>query len=196
MANSFVKYITNSFIYLMKKALFLAFSFSFSTITAQSYQEKAANYTKEDLKSYTYDSYSDKHNPTLLALSNLILPGLGQFIAGENKRGWLFVGGYAASLITIIAGSATEADIYNPNTQTITPGGAKTPGLLAIGALGVLTTTIWSMIDSNKVAKINNMYIKDRDQKKASNKISLEPNIVLVKFNDSNYQTLGIKLRF
>ena len=66
------------------------------------------NKTKYDYKSWQLEP-GDPYNPGLCGAINLLIPGVGQMIAGEGGRGAAFLGGYVGCVVIYAVGSVNAA---------------------------------------------------------------------------------------
>lgn len=101
----------------------------------------------------------DPYNPAIAGVASYFVPGLGQMISGEVGRGFAYLGStYGAYFVAgvglgMIAGSSLQ---YYDEVQI------AVGSLLALAGLGGgITLNILSIVDAVKVAKVNNMYLRD-----------------------------------
>jgi hypothetical protein len=153
----------------MKKLIFLLIStLLICTIVNAQY---GINKTKYDYRHYTYQP-GDPYNPSSAASASLFVPGLGQMISGESGRGICFLLGCTGCLVFSFAGgsialNATEMDRdFEEKTR-------KGMAFLFSGLTATAGIWIWSIADASRVAKVNNMAL--RDKKKVSGNISIQP---------------------
>ena len=145
----------------MKK--FLLITISLLLLSNLSYSQYSVNKTKYDVRSYSYQA-GDPYNPTLAAVESLFVPGLGQVLAGETKRGLIIFGSFAGCWVLYGVG----ANMVSRNLDN----GAGW-ALLIAGSVGAGVVGVWNIFDAAKVAKINNMAY--RASHNTSMKINLQP---------------------
>lgn len=138
----------------MKRLLFIFLGLAIlsSTVDAQ----YSINKTKYNYKMYTY-KVGDPYNPSISGLASFFIPGLGQMISGEGRRGGAFLGGYVGCWVVYGIGAAQMtvdmSDGYYDGSGA---------GLVLLGAFGALAVNIWSIVDGVRVAKVNNMAFWDQ----------------------------------
>lgn len=94
------------------------------------------------------------HSPAFYATTSLI-PGLGQFLLGESRKGTMLVLASAGSALASVAGytavSMRQRPLDEPQlNKTVT----TLWGVLAIaGSIGWIGTEIWSVTDACRTAK-------------------------------------------
>ncbi len=77
-----------------------------------------------------------------MVLSGLVLPGSGHWYTGETGRGWAFAGVYLGSAIVMFSGmEKANGDWVVTNDSSAT-----------IGAVGVIGTWVWALVDANRSA--------------------------------------------
>ncbi len=147
----------------MKK--FLVIVVGFILLSNFSYAQYKVNKTKYDVHNYSRQA-GDPYNPTLAGLESFLVPGLGQALAGETKRGLIFFGSYVGCWAIYGIGAHVAArNIANGGT-----GGAGW-GLVAVGAIGAGVVGIWSIFDAVKVAKINDLAYREKQKTALSLKV-------------------------
>jgi len=140
--------------------------FSLMSVNAQTYKINRLNY---DYRMYVPE-FGDPYDPTLMGVCSFFIPGLGQMISGEVGRGLSFLGGYVATVL--VTGFSTVLIEYGePYIVTL------------VGLAGALGFAITSTIDAVKVAKVNNLYIRDY---RKSNAFHLEFAPYIGQFNTGN----------
>ncbi len=149
----------------MKK--FIIIFISFLLLSNLSYSQYSVNKTKYDVHDFSYQS-GDPYNPTLAGLESFLVPGLGQALAGETKRGLIFFGSYAGCWAIYAIGA-------NMAARNIANGGAGGAGwgLVALGSIGAGVVGVWSIFDAVKVAKVNDL--AHRAKQKTSFNIGVRP---------------------
>jgi hypothetical protein len=128
------------------------------------------NKTKYDYRTYSYQM-GDPYNPGNAGVASFFIPGLGQMMSGENGRGLGFLAGYTGwivgSSVVIIYETVSRIDEHSEK--------ANIGLILIIGAVGAISIDIWSVTDAIRVAKVNNMALRDKD--KSSFNLSIKPYI-------------------
>lgn len=134
----------------MKKALTIIVLLMLIThgMQAQTYSINKLNYHASD---YFRDP-SDLYNPYICGLASYFLPGLGQIIAGETGRGLAFMGG--AVMAGLATGGTFLAFVVTESPQYLAP------MLISLGSIVMIQ--IWSTADAINVAKVNNLYLRDK----------------------------------
>jgi len=127
--------------------------------------EYRVNKTKFDYRTYSLKK-GDPYNPSSAGFASLIIPGLGQMISGESGRGLLFLTGFTSCLVVSMAGFLNFANSYE---------GQNVKGLqVSFAALiGAACIDLWSVGDAVKVAKVNNLALRDRH--KTSYNLNIKP---------------------
>ena len=122
-----------------------------------------------DPKCYDYQK-DDPYNVAGAALASVVIPGLGQAVAGEPARGGSIMAGCLGCwMLTFTLAKAT----IKPQKDKIFPDLNPTP---LIGLLGALGIHIWSVDDAIRVAKVNNLAYRDR--KGASLEWRVNPTVI------------------
>lgn len=146
---------------------------------------------------------SDPHNQWVAGIASYFVPGLGQMICGETGRGIAFLGGAAgASLVTIVGyaglvGSVANSDLYDTGSYNTSGGVPIFAAMTVVGALATLGIEIWSIADAVNVAKVNNLYARDR-RNHSQIKIQIAPYIENNKYAQitlGNKPQMGLSLR-
>jgi hypothetical protein len=120
----------------------------------------AANAQYKIIKSQ-YDSRTYRHqpgdpyNPAISGFASFLIPGLGQMTSGAGGRGAAFFGGFVGCLTIYAIGSSH----YYEDPDGTTHGG---PVPLYIGFFGLIAVDIISAIDAVHVAKVTNLYFRDK----------------------------------
>ncbi len=166
----------------MKQILFLIFTF----VVVFSIKCEAQNYRKNK-KVYDFHEFTpqmgDAFKPQFSYVGSAILPGMGQMMAGENKRGMMFLGAFSAGYLI------QKGVITNSNNN-----GAPSAGGKFLGNTIMLATWIWAVVDAGRVAKVNSMYLRDR---KHGADLSIEIAPVLFDGNFMNPRSaVGLELAF
>ena len=127
--------------------------------------EYRVNKTKFDYRTYSFEK-GDPYNPSSAGFASLIIPGLGQMISGESGRGLLFLTGFTGCLVATIAGMINLGNSYE--------GGSVIGAQIAVaGLIGAACTDLWSVGDAVKVAKVNNLAL--RNKHKTSYNLNIKP---------------------
>jgi TM2 domain-containing membrane protein YozV len=170
----------------MKKIILLSLVF----IALFSIQANAQTYAINKLK-YDYRTYipefGDNYNPALSGVCSFFIPGLGQMISGEVGRGLAFMGGYVGCAFVYGIGVVQASSYYSYNN----PSGV---GTILLGLGGMLGIGIWSIVDAVKVAKVNNLYIRDY-RKKTSFNIELSPYVSQINIKNEIVSPVGMSMR-
>jgi hypothetical protein len=157
----------------------------YTNINIPSYKQIKMNYNTRMYVSQPTDPY----NPAISGLCSWLIPGLGQMICGETSRGLGFLGGYAGCYIVMGVGSVVAADSYED--------GAIIAGslLTIVGAVGLLTVDIWSIVDAVKVAKVKNMYVSDMRKNTSSFHLEVAPYMDQISLNNEIVRPVGLTMR-
>ena len=131
--------------------------------------------SKFNYKEYSYQT-GDRYEPTLAGVCSFLIPGLGQVVSGETKRGLGFFAGSIGSYAMILG--SVDDDGYVKN---VTQG--------RIGAIGLIGIWIWSMVDAVQVAKVNNLALREKNK---ISSIRLQP--TLLPTGNSNKIAGGLRL--
>ena len=155
----------------MKKAIFIIVGLllSVNLINAQkSYADKQRMY---NYKNYSWQQ-GDRYNPTTASVLSLVVPGLGQITSGEAGRGLLF----------LIPGVVAEVVFFNAEEkfyqESIISKKKEYASQVIISGIAVIGLCVWSAIDAAHVAKVNNMYFRDKSKNDVSLKIKPYTNII------------------
>jgi len=87
-----------------------------------------------------------KREPIVAFALSFLIPGLGQFYNGDTTKGAIQLGGFAAGLALMIAGSATD-DVYD-DWNFDNPDETDVSTLATVGAITALGFWAWSAIDA------------------------------------------------
>lgn len=112
---------------------------------------------------YNYRLYrpqvGDPYNPRYAGLESALVPGLGQMLAGEGRRGAAFLGSFAGAMVLFYVGSGiSKADIDDGGD------GSSGSALMLVGSSGVTVVYIWAIVDAVRVAKVSNMAFQSRNK--------------------------------
>lgn len=156
-----------------------------ANIVIPSYKELRANYNPHMYVGQPGEPYS----PALNGVCSWIIPGLGQMISGETGRGLGFLGGYLGCYLVVGIGSGIAVNSYSE-------GGAVVGSLITVvGALGMVTVDIWSIVDAVHVAKVKDMYYNDMRNKTTSLKLEVAPYVDQIAINNQVVRPTGLTLR-
>lgn len=160
-------------------------------INSMLYSQYRVNKKIYDYHNYSYQS-SDKYNPAGVGVASFFIPGLGQMISGEPGRGLIFLGSYAGSITIYMAGLIRTVDVLGSGIsgEEVKPGG---PAMIVAGAAGTLSVMICSVIDAVRVAKVNNLAL--RDQKKTSQNFQIQPNFNVIYPTNGSAVASGLSMR-
>jgi hypothetical protein len=121
------------------------------------------NKSKYDYRTYKYQD-GDPYKPGIAGFASFLIPGLGQMSSGAGGRGAAFLGGFVGCLTIYGIGSS-----HYYEDEEGTHGG---PVPLYIGLIGALTIDLISVIDAVRVAKVTNLYFRDKYMSRYSLKAS------------------------
>lgn len=158
---------------ILSALLLLVFSYS----NAQTYK---LNKLKYDYHTYTRE-ITDPYNPALCGVCSFFVPGLGQLVAGETGRG---IGFFAGSVGCGLVARVGAQMVVNGNESGVAP--------MLLGLGGAIFVNIWSIVDAVKVAKVNNLYI--RDKKLSMLDIQLKPYITRIDTYQGTDIPVGLNL--
>jgi hypothetical protein len=116
------------------------------------------NKTKYDRHTYSYQS-GDPYNPSTMALASALIPGLGEILEGEGKRGFPFLVGSLSLTVTKYYVFFRNSPEMSYTAQDVI---RKSILFTQIGL------RIWSAIDASRVAKVNNLAFRDKYKKDIS----------------------------
>lgn len=132
-----------------------------------------------------YDpSYEYTHDPSLLGVASFFIPGLGQYLAGENGLGTTHLTIHVLSSVLTITGlikNQTDDDL------------SSSIALFTVGFLGNITNTVFAISNAVRVAKVMNMAYKDRENKRTSS-IMLLPTMIRNPINNKNSFGLSLNI--
>lgn len=137
---------------------------------SDSYNELKNNY---DASSYVHADF-DPYPAFWCGVGSLVVPGLGQFITNEPRRGVKFlVGSLGLGLLGELSGTvfatmviASEAADEFPDDDLVFTKADEvatvTSGIVMIACTAAnLGLSIWSALDASRIAKVKNMYWQD-----------------------------------
>lgn len=170
----------------MKKILlFILLAILVSNFSRAQYK---INKYKYDPRTYT-PQMGDPYNPTVAGLASFLIPGLGQMVSHEGGRGVAFLVGTVGLYVIAIANAPTGVDYYG----NVIGGN---PQVAIIASIGTIVVGIASIVDAVKVAKVNNLAL--RDQQNTSLQLEVKP-FVKSSIDGYNFQPNGgltFSLRF
>jgi len=130
----------------------------------------------EKMKMYNYKAYSwqqgDRYNPGIAGVLSLLIPGLGQITSGEAGRGFAFL---VPSVVAEVVFYESERKFYE---ESVISKKKEYASQVIISGIAVIGLSIWSAIDAVHVAKVNNMYFRDKSKNNISLKIKPYTNIL------------------
>jgi hypothetical protein len=144
------------------KKLFLIIASVLILYTTVNAQYKI-NKLKYDYRTYKYQA-GDPYNPGIAGFASLFIPGLGQMSSGAGGRGAAFLGGFVGCITIYAIGSS--------HYYTDEEGDHGGPVPLYIGFFGAIAVDIISVIDAVRVAKVTNLYFRDKYMTRYSLKVS------------------------
>ena len=144
--------------------------------------------TKYDYSTWTYEE-GDPYNPTTCGVLSII-PGVGQMVAHEGGRGAAFLGGFAGCWVISAVGAGYAMGSSNELQA------ALGVGIMVVGLSGMVAVDIWSIVDATRVAKVNNLAWRDKNNTGLN--LKLEPYVLpLQTYNYTKTQVgLSLKLNF
>jgi len=116
--------------------------------------------SKYNYKQYTYQ-LGDPYIPSTMSLASLAFPGLGQLIEGETTRGLGFLG-------TSLALTAIRWKIVFGRSDLSWTARDYIVNFTRFGRIGL---RIWSAINANHIAKVNDLAFRDKYKTAVSFKI-------------------------
>ena len=111
--------------------------------------DEISRITRENRPTTQYSSYRKK-NPVLAGICSFIIPGLGQFINGDNRKGFTFLGGFYGTTVLGTTFTAIGAATYASSNGESGSTWSVIGGTFYIASL---TCGIWSICDAVKSAK-------------------------------------------
>jgi len=154
-------------------------------ISTCAFSQYNVNKTKYDYRTY-FHQVGDPYNPTVAGITSYLIPGLGQILSGETGRGLAFLGGYVVCSTIYLAGTLS---LYFKNGPT-----ESGLGLIAGGALVLLSFQIWTIVDAIRVAKVNNLAFRDKN--KSSCLIKIQPYFSSINYYSSTKPVTGLSFKF
>ena len=169
----------------MKKLLFLLI---FSTLSLSLQAQYIINKEIYNSKDYIYQT-GDKYKPAVAGTLSFFLNGAGQLYTHEPKRAFgFFVGGVAsyASFVWGVYGAIDGVSYFT---------GYEIEPLFFVGAgiAGAIGFKIGAICDAVKVAKVNNMALREQPQSLINWK--LEPKVNTFCLPNQRVTTVGLSLK-
>jgi hypothetical protein len=165
----------------MKKLLLIVVFLLFSGFCMAQYRLNKEVY---DTCKYSYQM-GDPYNPTIMAFSSALIPGVGQIIEGESVRGFGFLGGFLS--LVLIRRITVFGHYYSDLNYT------QRDIIRWCTIVGRNGLRVWSAFDAAHVAKVNNLAFKA--------KYGSETGIIVFPYPDlpgqnlvNNCKTFGITL--
>jgi len=136
--------------------------------TLAQYREDKYDY---DPKTYSYQP-GDPYSPAGAAVASLFIPGMGQIVSGEAGRGLAFLFGAAGWFVGSMAVAIPLMDTPERDPDFFTKQQLSVFFFFSafIGSAGIW---VCSINDAVRVAKVNNLAI--RDKRKQSGSIAVSP---------------------
>jgi len=186
--NKEIKTINLLILLTMKKMLFFVIAILYMNFSLNG--QYKVNKMHYDYRTYSYQ-LGDPYNPTVAGVTSFLLPGLGQMFSGEGGRGVAFLGGYLGCAVMYGAGFGSAMSDLDSGGD-----GSSGANLMLIGGLGLISISIWAIVDAVHVAKVNNLAF--RALNKYLNYIQIQPYIIndFYAQNESFQTGLTLKVRF
>ena len=169
----------------MKKIVVILLFAAFCGATEAQYK---INKTKYDHRSWEL-APGDPYNPGLCGAINLLVPGVGQMIAGEGGRGAAFMVAYVGTIGIYAAGSVKAAVALDEEANGGPQYSGEGSAAVLLGLGGMLTVGIWSIVDGVRVAKVNNLAFRDKYHQ--SYHLKLEPYVAPLHLGDGRSSVQG-----
>ncbi len=154
-------------------------------------QRYSINKTKYDSHQYI-PQIGDPYNPAISGVCSFLVPGMGQMISGEVGRGLGFLGAYASCAAIYGVGAARVTSSMNDSSNTNNGSSGKRTMFLGLAGMGVVN--LWSIIDAVKVAKTNNMYVRDA-RETTSLQLEVLPYAETISMNNQSVTPIGLSMR-
>ena len=143
------------------------------------------NKTQYDYKTWTYEE-GDPYNPTTCGVLSII-PGVGQMVAHEFGRGAAFFGGVAGCWFLSFVGAGVAMGSSNDAEAGLGV------GIIIVSISGMVAIDIWSIVDAVRVAKVNNLAYRDRNN--TGFNLHMEPYISPIQIYGSTKTQVGLSLK-
>jgi hypothetical protein len=143
---------------------------------------------KELKKIYNHKDFtpssSDRYRPGWTGVASALIPGLGETVNGEWKRG---VGKFCGSVVLLTAGSIYERKSHGDDAK------GWHIAVAAACYVGVVGLDVWSIVDAVRIAKVKNMYEQDLRRTYSFN-LDLHPSVNFVQMGNTVHPTVGFTL--
>ncbi len=136
-----------------------------------------------DSRAYSFRK-GDPFNPTRAAIASLIIPGLGQMISGKTERGIVFLVGVTSCLA--VSAVAFVKGAYSADAT-------KAFHVSEAGLIGAICIDLWSIGDAVKVAKVNNLAL--RNKHRSSYNLKINPFIDMPDYGLKNNIPIGLAFK-
>jgi hypothetical protein len=173
----------------MNKLIVLIIFALFASLPAKSqYRVNKNNYSTAN---YSYQK-GDKVVPAVAGVASFFIPGLGQALSGEYARGAAFFGGFSGGAALYYTGAR-----ISHNTGHKEFGFENDEGLIfkIIGIGSMVSLRIASMVDAMKVAKVNNMAFRDKNDNITA-QLSILPYSRFTRMEIGSFKETGLSLTF
>jgi hypothetical protein len=145
-------------------------------ISASANAQYKINKHKYDYHTYKYNA-GDKYQLTVAGATSYLIPGLGQTISGETFRGFVFCGFFLGSLAVLFIGEGQ---------------GDKGVVMGTLGGIGCSIVPIWSAIDAVRVAKVNNLALRDKTKQLS---LQFQPSINKIFYSQTQLFQPGLTVK-
>jgi hypothetical protein len=178
-------------IFIASLFLITSLTSTFAQVVEMTYSEKKEMYNYRNYRK----EYGDPYSPGLAGVASFFIPGLGQIICDETNRGLAFLGGYAGCAVLYGVGVFQFSEAL-AEYETTSYGTAPTTGTgkMLLGMVGMCAVSIWSIVDAVHVAKVNNLYLRDKF-KKTSLHLEVTPYMEQVAFANTTSYPIGMTLK-
>jgi hypothetical protein len=167
----------------MKKCFIVIFGIMFIVSFANG--QYKINKTKYDYHSYKYQP-DDPYYPLVAGVASVFLPGLGQMVTKEVGRGVAFMGGL------LVLGFVDQLIMYG-EIELSDAGEYLIGGPVILGTVGVY---LWSIGDAVRVAKVNNLSFRDKNNTSFNFQVQPYINTTYIKQNESFPVGLTLRIKF
>lgn len=159
-------------------------------LSLQLQAQYCVNKNKYNTFNYKFQK-GDNVDPALAGVASFFIPGLGQALSGEYLRGAAFFGGYSGGAAIYYAGHR----LSHKNRNSVNDNEGLLLRIVGIGSM--VSVQIISIADAVKVAKVNNLAIRDR-YNNVSAQLSLMPYTRSTRMEFGSFKESGIlfKMRF
>lgn len=158
-----------------------------TTTQAQTYSQNRLKYNDS---TYIY-LRTDKYNPADCKGLSFLVPGLGQMACGETERGILFlVGEISCVPVAAISGLGFIFYVQTGNDNAT----LSNLGIFMLSCSAFMAIRIWSSLDAEHIAKINNLYYRDLHRTSLL-KLEVSPYVTQLTINNQQTTPVGMTLR-